>query len=910
MSEDLGALVAKLQADVSHLKKGLRESRDELRSFKDLAVSAGAKVKQALTFVGVAAGIYEIAGALKSFIQNAAMTGARTETLQIAMEQVGKTYGVSAQSLQFYVEKLKAAGITTQESMTAVTKAMTTGIPLNQLEALATRARDIAVVAGVNTSEALNRIMQGILTGEQETLRRMMVPVGSWEDIYKQFAAGLGKTEKELNAVEKAQARLNEVMRVTAGYAGVAAAADASVGKQLQSMARFAEEAKNALWALFGPVMSAGVQEMTQGWKNLEAWAKANKDRLMEWGKTGAEWLKWLAAGIRDIGSFISENKKLIGTFLELYVATKAAGWIAGMGTSIKTTAVEVGILAALLGKLKLLMGGVWKIVITVALIGFYEAWNKIQQLRAQAGFTPQAGAVSRTIQEGRARDKAKENQELDIAGAEAAREAQRRGISTEQYLALAKEDQKRAIEGRYKKYTAPSVLPPVLPEHETPQERADREAKAVLEKAKADAPKPAAAGGKGGGGGKGAAETVENFLAPLLALYKAKRAAELEDAQNSLDLLKTTNDKKRAELEKDLAAGLIDGQTYYTRLMDLQKQETAAALAMIAQKRQAQQKAHQESLSEIEADGRLSDAAKNLRRQKLEAENRQALAKLDTEAKQTALELEVKTTNELKRQLESRKEIAEILASGQEAAALGAVAEKEAEINRLLRERAQQRLDLAGKAGVTPDALAQFDSSTTQQLFNKKFGDQIKNYASTITDFFTDITDKFMEGETHFRDTFKSFFKNIFNQSIKPAINQLQQWLTDAFKSMFGSLGGGIASSLMGIIGLVGMFLSSDNESEFTSSGVTSNVTGSESVRGIIAGDTSIPIAEISTSLSEATAPHLSVLRQIEANTRKSGAGGAGGGTLNINIQGMQESIREAIETYFREYLLTGAGG
>ena len=154
--------------------------------------------------------------------------------------------------------------------------------------------------------------------------------------------------------------------------------------------------------------------------------------------------------------------------------------------------------------------------------------------------------------------------------------------------------------------------------------------------------------------------------------MYKTKREADLQDAQNSLDLLKTTNDRKRAELEKDLAEGLIDGQTYYQRLQDLQQQETAATLVMIARKREAQKKAYQESLTEVEADPKLSDEAKSIARQKLEAENRKALSKLDTEAKQAILEGETKITNELKLQYENRKAIAETLAAGREEAALG----------------------------------------------------------------------------------------------------------------------------------------------------------------------------------------------------------------------------------------------
>jgi hypothetical protein len=111
-----------------------------------------------------------------------------------------------------------------------------------------------------------------------------------------------------------------------------------------------------------------------------------------------------------------------------------------------------------------------------------------------------------------------------------------------------------------------------------------------------------------------------------------------------------------------------------------------------------------------------------------------------------------------------------------------------------------------------------------------------------------------------------------------------------------------------MGVIGLVGMLLTSGGGNKsFTASGVTSNVTGTEAVRGIIAGETSIPIAEISVSLSEAMAPHLSVLRQIEANTRGSGGGGAG--EVNVNVQENRATTRESMEAYFREYLLMGAG-
>jgi hypothetical protein len=79
--------------------------------------------------------------------------------------------------------------------------------------------------------------------------------------------------------------------------------------------------------------------------------------------------------------------------------------------------------------------------------------------------------------------------------------------------------------------------------------------------------------------------------------------------------------------------------------------------------------------------------------------------------------------------------------------------------------------------------------------------------------------------------------------------------------------------------------------------------------VRGIIAGETSIPIAQIGESLQDALVPTNSILRQIEINTRGS-KGGGGSLDIGVTIKGIEEQINAAIERYFREYLVMGAAG
>ena len=774
-NEALGVLLSKIVVDLSDMKKNLSEGRREMQGFKDMAQGVGQSVKQALTFAGVSVGIYEIATALKSFAQNAAMVGARTETLEIAMQQVGKTYGVSAQSLKFYVDELKRAGITTQESMTAVTKALTTGIPLNQLKDLATRARDIAVVAGINTSEALNRMMQGIISGEQETLRRLMIQVGHTDDIYKRFAATLGKTKEQLNAVEKTQAMLNEVMRLSAGFAGIAAAADASVGKQLQSMARFAEEARIALWALFAPVMGTAVQEMTQGWMDLKKWADANQKSLKSWGAAIGSWVTTIANAGREVVNFIGQHQALIKALLEIAVLSKISGWVIGLGTALAGVIPKILQATIAVTGLKLACSGPWSIVITVALGGVLYGINKIREL----------------------------HNELDALQKNA-------GISGRGPLTTPGETFKvKTTSGISSRGVISPELQAKLQEEENIANKARQEAAAANAKAQADAPKSPGKGG--GGGGKGGKETTDNLLAPTQALYKAQRDAALQHYQNQFDLLKASNEKEKAELERKLAEGLIDGQTYYQSLQDLQQQETTAALAMIEEKKQAQTKAYQESLAQLNQDEKLSDAAKDIARQKLEIENKKTLAKLDTEAKQVELEGAKKITEELKRQVEVRTQYQQATEdlNLETAQLMGSISDQEAKLQKLVIDWQRAKESALKAGGLTPGYSAALDKNLKAKKDDAKYGETMKSIGSDFTTGIKGIIEDIRNGTLDITKSLSNMINNITMSALKPSFDALGKALASGIKYLVdsassamglgGSGGGGFFSSLFG---------------------------------------------------------------------------------------------------------------
>jgi hypothetical protein len=883
---DLGELLVRLSADLKNLEGGLKKARNELSGFQGYAQGFASSLKKTLALAGVAVGLYQIAGAVKSFAKDAAMTGARTETLRVAMEQVGKNAGLSAQSLNYFVSELKAAGITSQEAMTAVTKFLTSGLSLDRVRELATRARDIAVVAGTDTSEAFSRLLTGILTGQSQVLRSLLVPISSLEAAWKNYAAQLGKTKDELTQVERAQATLNEVLRVTTGFAGAAAAADETVGKQLGSMKRYAEEAKNALWALFQPAMLAGIQAMSQAWKDLEKWALANQDALAAYGQAMGEFIVRMAQGIRTVIQFSGEIKSLLKLLLELWVASKVAGGIAAIAAALSKASAQGRILMGVLLALKNLIGSPWKLVITISLVGVYEGIKKIDQMVKE---TPALGA-SMLLGEAEGLLSAKQRAELDKTNAEIAA-------------------QRQAAAEKGKKAEAPAKSPEevarqAIEEAAKAQEKALKEAMAGLGEGVAKA-------GKGGGGAGGAgARASEDILRYLTDYLEAKRQLELQEAEDSYQTFQAAQEKKRAELKLWLAEGKVTGQEYYAALKAMAEDEAAAAIQLIEGKIAKEKEAYEWAQKEV-ADkakkGEISPEAQDLALKKLAVEHTQRLKELEGEALREKIGLQREHLDLLRQEYDNRQRIADLMASGREEAALGPIAEKEAEINRLLRERYRLKEELI-RLGASESQVAEFDRVTSELEINKRFGDQIRAYTDLVSGFFGGLVDAIMDGERDLRKSLNQFFKSLFKQALEPAMKQMMQWLTDFFKGMFNSIGGAVMNGIMAIVGLVGMLLTGGGgKSTWSPAGVQSGVSGHEAVRGIVAGETSIPIAKVHESLREAVAPHLSVLRQIEANTR----GGPGGGEMqmSVRVEGVEEAIRESLETYFREYLVLGAG-
>ncbi|MBM4286895.1 MAG: hypothetical protein FJ135_01885 [Deltaproteobacteria bacterium] len=886
MATDLGELLVKLQADVENLKQGLASGKAELQNFKTMAEGFGAQVKKALTITAGALGIAALISEFKSLWQGVTEVGAKLETARLAAYAVGENFGYTAGTIDLLVNELKKLKITTTDAYQAVSQFISHGLDPRQLAPIAQAARDLAVAAGKSPQEMFKLLIDSIVTGMPRALREAKIPIREFQDSVLAEGKNLDENLK-LSAQERSQVMIDLILKYAETVKGVSESTAGAHSRQLGQIKYLAGQVKEVLWDFMQPLLTAVTGEKIRVWSDLLTYLTANRGELQKWGQTIGDFIRMVWEVIAAVVSWVVANGNLVKTFIELAVVYKLAGYITAIGAAIPGVVSGLYALATGATVVKAAFGGWLGVLIQVLVaLGTLGAYKIAKIAQEKPG-------VARSMAMGEAEwvqsDKDRAAQWEADRQAEA-RERARRGVykTTEEKLKDLTPEQQRQYQELQNQIAAARATGDL-----------DKQVQEAMAKWKElFGEKPGA--GKGGGG----KESTENLLAEELRYLEAKRNAEIQEYQASLERLKANNEAMKAELEKQLEEGLIDGQEYYSKLRAMEEAEFQASLTLVRKKQEAQAAARRDALRDLERQD-LSPEAAEYRRKAIEEAYRKEMAALTAEEIKIIKEHEAKVTKELEQQLKLRKEIKETLATQAESAAFGPMEEREARINALLREQKKLREEVVRK-GATPEELGQLDAISKAKEFAARFGDQIKNLANAMASGFSDIIDSLMQGGQNLMAAANRMFRNLLNAALKPGFEQLTQWLMNALKEMFGALGSGLAMGILGVIALVGMALTSaGGGSSFTPSGVQKGVASHEAVRGLIAGETSIPIAQIGESLQDALAPTNSILQQIEANTRNLG----GGASVQVMLQGVHDAVKEAIEGYFREYLVMGAG-
>jgi hypothetical protein len=256
------ALIAQKQRD-KEVEAAKRASDEQARAAQQAAQQSALSFETifgASFFANLGADMVRgLFSSLKEGIVETTLYAARTEELGIALDALSKANNLNSASVREQVTVLKEANIATQAAEQQVARFVATGLPLEKVSPLATVAKDLAVIAGLNSSDEFETLVRGITTLQTRVLRTagVYIDVKAAQD---EYAASIGKTREQLEPEEKQLAVLNKTIEFGARATGAYDAAMTSASKQMRSLTRVQQDFSDAIGSHFVPVLGLGVK--------------------------------------------------------------------------------------------------------------------------------------------------------------------------------------------------------------------------------------------------------------------------------------------------------------------------------------------------------------------------------------------------------------------------------------------------------------------------------------------------------------------------------------------------------------------------------------------------------------------------------------------------------------------------
>jgi hypothetical protein len=194
------------------------------------------------------------AGALKSYLEQSFQIASRNQVLSTVMSVVSKNARSTGVEFELQAKKIEALNITTKEARDAVIQFAQAELNVADAAKIARAAQDLAVVAGMDSSAAFQRLTTAIQMTSPMMLRQFGI-VKSLDLVYSDYAKSIGKTVSQLDGAQKKQAFMNSILEEAAKVSGAYLGAMEDVGKQITSLVRLKEELSAKIGEALLPVM-------------------------------------------------------------------------------------------------------------------------------------------------------------------------------------------------------------------------------------------------------------------------------------------------------------------------------------------------------------------------------------------------------------------------------------------------------------------------------------------------------------------------------------------------------------------------------------------------------------------------------------------------------------------------------
>lgn len=328
--------IKEFSGELQKIKKGAKTASDGIKGFdRTLRDFTKTLAKSVIGFLGLRK--------LFRSVKDITLYKASVDLATNALLNLGRVSGVSEKFLMAQITIFKSMGIATENATKTLSKFLATGIDITKAAPLARLAQDAAVLAGIPTSQSIERIVRGIVTLRTRTLRTAGVFVSLQEGL-RRFSKETGRSTDFITTLERQQILLNEVMQFGQKITGTYENSLSKVGKRLLQLDRLWKEAKLALGSFTQDALVLVVAEIQKLLKNIIRLQKEGK--LDEWGRAASESLKGLFIIIRESLSFMVEWRSVIVGIGIAFIGWKfIRGIVLGVSGSIALLNTQVAIL-------------------------------------------------------------------------------------------------------------------------------------------------------------------------------------------------------------------------------------------------------------------------------------------------------------------------------------------------------------------------------------------------------------------------------------------------------------------------------------------------------------------------------------------------------------------------------------
>ena len=264
MAIQLGSAYGKVTLNVKGFTDGINTAKRGLETFQR---SIGG-VLSTLTALVSAAVLIKIGKGIFDIGENAVLTAARVQELEIINQQLGKNAGISIDKIKKETENVREMGIEAAVSNQVIAEFIRNNLDLSKASELARVAQDAATISGKNSTEALNGIITGIVTLQPEVIRTNGIVINLIK-AENELADSLGINTNELTATQKQQAALNAVLEAGTSVAGAYEAAMTSGSKIIRSYPRYINDILVNMGAPFLDAFGRGAKALGEFLKNI-----------------------------------------------------------------------------------------------------------------------------------------------------------------------------------------------------------------------------------------------------------------------------------------------------------------------------------------------------------------------------------------------------------------------------------------------------------------------------------------------------------------------------------------------------------------------------------------------------------------------------------------------------------------